>query len=84
MLKNHQSRLTGSTPFLEVNGTSFDNNRGYNDRARGHGRKRGGRIQNTLRKNTTPYHQKGNYNETKQHGNGRDLKNKPQIGRAHV
>ena len=77
MLKNHQSRLTGSTPFPEVNGTSFDNNRGYNGRGHGHVRKREGRTQNTPRKNTTPYHRKGNYNETKQHGNGRDLQHKP-------
>ena len=77
LLKNHQSRLTGSTAFPEVNGISFDNNRGYNGRGHGHGRKRGGHTQNTPRKNTTPYHRKGNYNETKQHGNGRDLQNKP-------
>ena len=77
LLKNHQSRPTGSTPFPEVNGTSYDNNRGYNGRGRGHGRKRGGRTQNTPRKNTTPYHRKGNYNETKQHGNGQGLQNKP-------
>ena len=59
LLKNHQSRPTSSTPFPEVNGTSFDNNRGYNGRGRGHGRKRGGRTQNTPRKNATPYHRKG-------------------------
>jgi hypothetical protein len=78
LLKNHQSRPTGSTPFPEVNETSYDNYRGYNGRGRGHGRKRGGRTQNTPRKNTTPYHRKGNYNETKQHGNGQGLQNKPQ------
>ena len=39
LLKNHQSRPTGSTLFLEVNGTSFDNNRVYNGCGRGHGRK---------------------------------------------
>ena len=77
LLKNHQSRPTGSTPFPEVNETSFDNNREYNGRGRGHGRKRGGRTQNTPRKNTTPYHRKGNYNETKQHGNGQGLQIKP-------
>ena len=56
LLKNHQSRPTGSTPFPEVKGTSFDNNRRNNSRGCGHGRKRGGCTQNTSRKNTTPYH----------------------------
>jgi hypothetical protein len=56
--------LTSSTPFPEVNGTSFDNYRGNNGRGYEHGRNQGGRTQNIPRKNTTPYHRKWNYNET--------------------
>ena len=47
LLKNHQSHPTGSTPFFEMNGTSFDNNRGYNGCGHGHSRKREGCTQNT-------------------------------------
>ena len=36
LLKNHQSCPTGSTPFPEANGTSFDKHRG--NYVRGHGR----------------------------------------------
>ena len=39
LLKNHQSHPTGSTPFFEMNGTSFNNNKGYNGCGCGHGRK---------------------------------------------
>ena len=41
LLKNHQSCPTGSTPFPEANGTSFDKHRGNYVRGcgRGHGRK---------------------------------------------
>ena len=42
LLKNHQSHPTGSTPFPEMNGTLFDNNRGYNGCGRGHSRKQRG------------------------------------------
>jgi hypothetical protein len=64
LLKNHESHLTSSTPFPEVNGTSFDNYRGNNGRGYERGRNQGGRTQNIPRKNTTPYHRKWNYNET--------------------
>jgi hypothetical protein len=66
LLKNHQSRLTGSAPFPEVNKTSF-NNRGNNGQRRGRGKNnqyRGGRTYNSPRRNTTPYHRKWNHNKT--------------------
>jgi hypothetical protein len=39
LMKNHQSRPTGSAPFPEANGTSFHGNKGNHGRGRGHGRK---------------------------------------------
>jgi hypothetical protein len=79
LLKNHQSHLTGSAPFLEVNKTSF-NNRGNSDQRRGRGKSnqyRGGLTYNSLRRNTTPYHRKWNHNETQQREKGKGLLNKP-------
>jgi hypothetical protein len=39
-MKNHQSRLTSSTPFSEANRTSFHGNKGNHDRGSGRGRKK--------------------------------------------
>ncbi|KAL0003014.1 hypothetical protein SO802_016795 [Lithocarpus litseifolius] len=72
LLKNHQSRLTGSTPFTEANGTSFDKHRGNYVRGRGRGRNnqyREDRTHNSSKRNSTPYHQKNQ--------NGKGLQNKP-------
>ena len=80
LLKNHQSRPTSSTPFPEVNGTSFNYRRGNNGRGHGCGRNnqnRRGRTQNFSRRNTAPYHQKWNHNETQQQEKEKDLMNKP-------
>ena len=79
MLKNHQSRPIGSALFLEANITSF-NNRGNNGQRCRRGRNnpyRGGCTYNSLRRNTIPYHQKWNNNETQQHEKGKGLLNKP-------
>ena len=78
LLKNHQSHPTSSVPFLEVNRTSF--NRGNNGQRYRRGRNnqyRVGRTYNSLRRNTTPYHQKWNHNETQQCEKGNGLLNKP-------
>nr|XP_023919902.1 uncharacterized protein LOC112031443 [Quercus suber] len=79
LLKNHQSRPTGSTPFPEVNRTSFDKHRGNYVRGRGRGRGRGwnnqykeDRTHNSSKRNNTPYHQKNQ--------NGKGLQNKPSNG----
>ena len=79
LLKNHQSCSTDSAPFPEVNKTSF-NNRGNNGQRRGRGKNnqyRGRRTYNSPRRNTTPYHQKWNHNETQQQEKGKGLLNKP-------
>ncbi|KAH7857353.1 hypothetical protein Vadar_011686 [Vaccinium darrowii] len=41
LMKNHESRPTGSIPFPEANGVSFHNQGGGRGRGRGHGRGRG-------------------------------------------
>ena len=77
--KNHQSRPTSSAPFPKANRISF-NNRGNNGRRRRHGRNnqyQGGCTYNSPRRNTTPYHQKWNHNETQQQEKGKGLLNKP-------
>ena len=59
LLKNHQSRSTGSTPFPEANGTSFDKHRGNYVCGRGCGRKnqyREDHSHNSSKRNNTPYH----------------------------
>ena len=59
LLKNHQSLLTGSTPFPEVNGTLFNNYRENNGLGCGCGRNnqnRRGHTQNSSKMNTTSYH----------------------------
>ncbi|KAL4606989.1 hypothetical protein ACB092_09G143100 [Castanea dentata] len=75
LLKNHQSRPTGSTPFLEANGTSFDKHRGNYVCGRGCGRNNQYRddcTHNSSKRNNTPYHQKNQ--------NGKGLQNKPSNG----
>ncbi|XP_059629909.1 uncharacterized protein LOC132272847 [Cornus florida] len=74
LMQNHQSRPTGSVPFLEANVSSFHGH----GRGRGHGRRgghgygcnrnnRGGHNSSLVpRKNSTPSHQKWNSNATKQ------------------
>jgi hypothetical protein len=39
LMKNHKSRPTSSTPFVEANETSFHGNKGNHGCGRGHGRK---------------------------------------------
>jgi hypothetical protein len=78
LLKNHQSHLTGFALFPEVNRTFF--NRGNNGQRCKHGRNnqyRVGCTYNSLRRNTTSYHQKWNHNETQQREKGNGLLNKP-------
>jgi len=79
LMKNHQSRPTGSTPFPEANGTSFHGNKGNRGRGRGRGRKnyrgQGERTHNSYKRNV-PYHQKWNHTEAKQNEN-KGLQNKP-------
>ena len=65
LLRNHQSRPTGSTPFPKVNGVSFERNGGNKIRGRGRGRGRGknnqnkGRYTHNLSKgHNTPYKRK--------------------------
>jgi hypothetical protein len=74
LIKNHQSHLTGSTPFVKANETSFHGNK----RNCGRGRKnyRGQRecTHNSYKINV-PYHHKWNHTEAKQNENKR-LKNK--------
>jgi len=77
LMKNYQSRPTGSTPFPEANGTSFHGNKGN----RGHGRGRKNykgqeeRTHNSYKRNVS-YHQKWNHIEVKQNEN-KGLQNKP-------
>ena len=61
LLRNHQSRPTGSTPFPEVNGVSFERNGGNKIRGRGRGKnnQNKGRYTHNLSKgHNTPYKRK--------------------------
>jgi hypothetical protein len=80
LMKNHQSRPTGYTPFPEVNGTLFHGNKG--NRGCGHRRRRGrknyrgqGKRTHNSYKINAPYHQKWNHTEAKQNEN-KSLQNK--------
>jgi hypothetical protein len=77
LMKNHQSRPTGSQPFPEANGTSFHGNKGNHGRGRGRKnyRGQGERTHNSYKRNNS-YHQKWNHTEVKQNEN-KDLQNKP-------
>ncbi|XP_059635484.1 uncharacterized protein LOC132277659 [Cornus florida] len=87
LMKNHQSRPTGSVPFPEVNVSSFHGHGRGRGRAcsggRGYGRNRnnyhnhnGHNSSLIPRRNSTPSHQKWNSNATKQ-AKGKTLQNKP-------
>ncbi|XP_065635567.1 uncharacterized protein LOC136070105 [Quercus suber] len=84
LLKNHQSRPTGSTPFPKVNGASFERNGGNKSRGRGHGRgknnqNRGRYTHNILKGHTTPYKRKRLKQER-----DKGLQNKPSKGRENI
>jgi hypothetical protein len=68
LMKNHQSRPTGSTPFPEANGTSFHGNKVNHGRGRKDYKGQGERTHNSHKRNA-PYHQKWNHTEAKQNEN---------------
>ena len=77
LMKNHQSRPTGTVVFPEVNVKSSNNCGGYRRCGRGHGRGRGhyqGRGGHN--KKSKPNHQKWNNNDEKQE-KGKVFQNKP-------
>ena len=82
LLRNHQSRPTGSTPFPEVNGVSFERNGGNKIRGRGRGKnnQNKGRYTHNLSKgHNTPYKRKWSKQES-----GKVFQNKPSKGHENI
>ena len=71
LMKNHQSRPTGTVVFPKANANSSNNRGGYCGRGRGHYQGRGGHN-----KKSKPNHQKWNNNDEKQE-KGKVFQNKP-------
>ncbi|KAK4597752.1 hypothetical protein RGQ29_015316, partial [Quercus rubra] len=73
LLRNHQSRPTGSTPFPEVNGVSFESGPGKNNQNKG-------RYTHNLSKgHNTPYKRKWSKQES-----GKVFQNKPSKGHENI
>ncbi|XP_075645728.1 uncharacterized protein LOC142616852 [Castanea sativa] len=87
LLKNHQTRPTGSIPFPEVNGVSFKRNGGNKGQGRGRGKNNQYKGKHTFtpsKGNNPPYNNKWYRNEIKPQDSGRGLQNKSPKGHESV
>ncbi|KAL4639001.1 hypothetical protein ACB092_03G186500 [Castanea dentata] len=87
LLKNHQTHLTGSIPFPELNGVSLKRNGGNKGQGRGRGKNNQYKRKHTFtpsKGNNLPYNRKWYKNEIKPQESGRGLQNKSPKGHESV